>query len=296
MEKVSFTAKAAELYLRATYGRRTADSVRKALAELEKQAPVPYVLPKSLRLSSRVSEESVCGCQVFRLCGPEPPVRTVIYLHGGSYVNQITKFHWHACDRIAGLCRAEVIAPLYTLVPYGTWKEAFELAETVLDRCRSGHPERPVILMGDSAGGGLALALCEELAVKGIPQPDRTVLFSPWVDVDLDNPDIRDYVNKDPFLTPALSIYGERWTGDLDTGDRRISPLFGDVTGLGPLALFAGTKEIAYPDIMLLAEKLREAGADFELIVGKGMCHVWPLFPIPEGRAALRRAAEIING
>ena len=274
MEKVSFTAKAAELYLRATYGRRTADSVRKALAELEKQAPVPYVLPKSLRLSSRVSEESVCGCQVFRLCGPEPPVRTVIYLHGGSYVNQITKFHWHACDRIAGLCRAEVIAPLYTLVPYGTWKEAFELAETVLDRCRSGHPECPVILMGDSAGGGLALALCEEFAGKGVPLPDRTVLFSPWVDVALDNPLIDDYVNKDPFISPTLREYGKRWAGDLVVHDPRVSPLFGDVSGLGPLTVFVGTKEITYPDIMLLAEKLRNAGADFELITGPGMCHV----------------------
>ena len=296
MEKVSFTAKAAEVYLRLAYGNRTEEKVRRRLEKLEKVAPAPYVMPRSLKLSSRVSEESVRGCQVFRMTGAAVPERTVIYLHGGSYVNQITKFHWRAADCLASACRAEIIVPLYTLAPYGTWKEAFELLEDVYARCRAGYPERPVILMGDSAGGGLALALCEEFAEKGVPQPDRAVLFSPWVDVDLDNPDIQDYVNKDPFLTTALSIYGERWTGDLDTGDRRISPLFGDVSGLGPVTMFVGTKEIAYPDIMLFADKLRTAGCDYELITGEGMCHVWPLFPIPEGRAALRRAAEIING
>ncbi|MBO4831067.1 MAG: alpha/beta hydrolase [Oscillospiraceae bacterium] len=289
-------ARVAEIYLRIAYGGRTEKKIRKRLAELEGQTPATYVPPRSLRLRSRVTEESVCGCQVFRMKDADEPERTVIYLHGGSYVNQISPFHWRAMDYLASACRAEVIAPLYTLVPYGTWREAFELVGTVCDRCRTEHPERPVVLMGDSAGGGLALALCEEFAEKGVSQPARIVLFSPCADVDLDNPDIHDYVNKDPFLVPALSIYAKRWAGDLDTSDRRVSPLFGDVSRLGPVALFVGTKEITYPDIMLLAEKLRAAGADFELIVGEGMCHVWPLFPIPEGRAALRRTADIING
>ena len=296
MTRVSFMARIAEIYLRIAYRNLTADEIRRRIAELEKETPAPYALPRSLKLSSDVSEESVCGCQVFRLNGTADPARTVIYLHGGSYVNQISPFHWRAANRLAKSCGADVIVPLYTLVPYGTWREAFELVGNIYDRCRAETPDRPVILAGDSAGGGLALALCEEFAGKGAPLPDRTVLFSPWVDVCLDNPDIDDYVNKDPFISPTLREYGMRWAGDLGIRDRRISPLFGDLSGLGPLTVFVGTKEITYPDIMLLAEKLRDAGADFELITGPGMCHVWPLFPIPEGRAALRRAAEIING
>jgi acetyl esterase/lipase len=296
MGRRSFMAKIADIYLRIAYRNRTEEEIRRRIGRLEREEPVPYALPRSLHLSSRIAEEEVCGCQVFRMESSDGTERTVIYLHGGSYVNQISPFHWRAADYLAQTCRAEIILPLYTLVPYGTWKEAFALIEEVYTRCRTGHPERPVMLVGDSAGGGLALSLCEEFAEKGLPQPDRTVLFSPCVDISLDNPDIDDYVNKDPFISPALRVYAERWAGDLDVRDRRVSPLFGDVSRLGPLTVFTGTKEIMYPDIMLLADRLSAAGADHELIVGEGMCHVWPLFPIPEGRAALRRAADILNG
>jgi len=296
MRKISFMGRIAEIYLRLAYKNRTEEEIRRRIEELSAVPPVRYTLPGSLRLSSHVSSEEVCGSPVYSLTGGGDPRRTIIYLHGGSYVNQISPFHWRAADRLTVSCAAETLVPIYPLVPHGTYREAFDLLERVFASCRQRHPERGVVLMGDSAGGGLALSLCGHLAEKGMRPPERLILFSPWVDIELDNPLIRDYVNKDAFISPSLRVYGRAWAGDLDSRDPRVSPLFGDLSGVDNVTFFLGTNEITYPDVTAFYEKLRAAGKTCELIVGEEMSHVYPLFPIPEGRAALRRCAEIING
>ena len=296
MRKISFMGRIAEIYLRLAYKNRTEEEIGRRLEDLASEPPERYTMPRSLRLSSHISVKEVCGSEVYRLAGGGEPRRTIIYLHGGSYVNQISPFHWRAADRLTMACSAETLVPIYPLVPHGTYREAFGLLERVFADCSLRHPERPIVLMGDSAGGGLALSICGHLAEKGMRPPDRLILFSPWVDIELDNPLIRDYVNKDAFISPSLRVYGRAWAGGLDSRDPRVSPLFGDLSGVDNVTLFVGTNEITYPDVSALYEKLRAAGKTYELVVGEEMSHVYPLFPIPEGRAALRRCAEIING
>ena len=113
--------------------------------------------------------------------------------------------------------------------------------------------------MGDSAGGGLSAALTEQFKADGIRLPDELILLSPWVDISMENEQIKEYEALDPFLTPTpLIICAEYWKGDLDVHDPRVSPTYGDLKGIRNVTVFSGTAEILYPDSVKFFRKLDE--------------------------------------
>ena len=175
-----------------------------------------------------------------------------------------------------------VIAPAYRLLPFATYREAYDLIVPVYKHYCEQYPEKKIMMMGDSAGGGLSLALAEYFKSKGIRLPDELILFSPWVDVSMENEEIQEYQPRDPFLfTESLRPLGKRWADDLDVHDPRISPIYGDLTGIRNVSVFVGTDEIIYPDATKMFSML-DRDVSNELIVGEEMNHVYPLFPIKE--------------
>ena len=113
----------------------------------------------------------------------------------------------------------------------------------------------------------------------------------------MDNPDIRDYVAVDPILhLDLVRVHGRFWAGNDDTHDPRVSPLYGDMTGLPPVTIYCGDRELLYPDITRACNKLLEAGVDADLIVGRGLNHDYPLMPLPEARTAVREVVKLILG
>ena len=211
---------------------------------------------------------------------------TVFYLHGGAYKMDFSRFHWHFLERLIDATDAAVIAPAYRLVPFATWEDAFDLVMPLYRDYVGAHPKRKVILMGDSAGGGLSLAITENLRAEGTRMPDELVLMSPWVDVAMDNPAIEAFTEVDPWLWPEqLRVCGRHWAGEAGVHDWHVSPINGDLAGIDHVTLVTGTKEVLLPDSLRLFELLdRDAGN--ELIVADGMMHVYPLMPIPEARPA----------
>ena len=148
------------------------------------------------------------------------------------------------------------------------------------------HPEKKIILMGDSAGGGLALALAEQIKMEGGRIPDELILLSPWADIAMENPEMKEYEPKDPWLSrPWLSVCARYWADDLDLHDYRVSPMFGDLKGLSHVTVTVGTHELFYPDITKLYGML-DQDASNELITGQEMIHVYPLVPMPEAKEA----------
>ena len=114
-----------------------------------------------------------------------------------------------------------------------------------------------------------------------------------WVDVSMSNPDMQLYTASDPMLgVDGLRRMGEVWANGLALTDPKVSPLYGELSGLGRVTLTTGTREILYPDALLLAARLEEAGVDCALIVGERMIHCYPICPIPEAKAA---QAEIFS-
>ena len=212
---------------------------------------------------------------------------TVFYLHGGAYFMDITNAHWKLLKKLVEGANVRLIVPAYRLLPFATYREAFDLIVPLYKAYREANPDQKVILMGDSAGGGLSLAVTEQFKADGIRLPDELILLSPWVDVAMDNGQIDRYQSRDPFLTvQSLSNCAERWKDDLDAHDWHVSPIYGDLKGIRNVTVFVGTSEIFFPDVTKFFRMLDRDPSN-ELIVGDEMNHVYPLFPIPEAKPAV---------
>ena len=214
---------------------------------------------------------------------------TVFYLHGGAYFMDFTNSHWKLLKKLVEGADVKLIAPAYRLVPFATYREAFDLVVPLYREYRENNPDEKVILMGDSAGGGLSLAVAEQLKADGVRLPDELILLSPWVDVAMDNEQISKYESRDPFLSvQRLKICAEEWKGDLDAHDWHVSPIYGDLKGIRNVTVFVGTSEIFFPDVTKFFRMLDRDPSN-ELIVGDEMNHVYPLFPIPEATPAINK-------
>lgn len=273
---------------------RPKSSMEKRNLELSKIAKNgEKVSTPSKRLKTRYVDSS--GGRVFYANESSESNISIIYIHGGSYYADFTSFHWSFLKKIIRKTNAKIIAPAYRLVPFGTYKEAFDFIVALYKDYIKKHPNDKIILMGDSAGGGFALAIAIYMKMNEIFLLDELVLISPWVDVGLHNPEIKKYVDKDPFLNvEALRASVKPWLGTLDEKNWQVSPLYGDLSGLHNVTIFVGTREIFYPDIVKLYQKLDVDGNN-ELIIGKDMNHAYPIIPIPESREALRIISRIIK-
>ena len=214
---------------------------------------------------------------------------TVFYLHGGAYFMDFTNAHWNFLKKLVDGADVKLIAPAYRLVPFATYREAFDLVVPLYREYRENNPDQKVILMGDSAGGGLSVSVTEQLKADGIRLPDELVLLSPWVDISMDNEQISKYESRDPFLmVHTLNICAEKWKGNLDPHDWHVSPIYGDLKGIRNVTVFVGTSEILFPDVTKFFRMLDRDPSN-ELIVGDEMNHVFPLFPIPEAVPAINK-------
>lgn len=272
---------------------RTADAEIRRL-EAKRTEPEPLAaLPDSLSVPAGEADRD--GMQVFTLNGGGTgPL--VLYLHGGAYVNGFNAHQWRFMDQLARQTGCTVVAPAYHLAPWADYARAYDDLTALYRALVAENPDRRRILMGDSAGGGLALGLAESLAGAGEALPERLILFSPWVDVSMENPDLADYLAVEPMLHLELvKVHGQYWAGHADTRHWQVSPLFGDMTGLPPVTVYCGTRELLCPDIRLAQEKLTAAGVDATLRVGTGLNHDWPLMPIPEADRAFAEIAGMVE-
>ena len=218
--------------------------------------------------------------------------RAAVYLHGGSYTGEIAKQHWALISKLADAgVRVEV--PLYGLAPQHTYREAYPFVTQVYRDLLAEVDASSVTVAGDSAGGGLALGFAQTLAAEGLPQPRRLVLLSPWLDLTLSHPDLPALEPRDPWLNIDGTVEaGTVWAGGDDPTQPRLSPINGPLAGLAPMDVTVGTHELCLPDVRLLQERARAAGADIRVTVCPGAVHVYPLVPAPEGRAEARRIVE----
>lgn len=183
--------------------------------------------------------------------------------------------------------RFTLLVPFYPLAPEACCLQSVAAVAAVYRQTCEEAGRGPLALMWDSAGGGMALALWQELPRHGMRRPDSLVLNYPWVDVSMTHPDIPRVEPLDPMLAvDGLREAGRLYAGAAGVDHPLVSPLHGNLAGLPPLLLFVGSRDIACPDALLFAEKARQAGASVDLQVGDGLIHVWPILPIPEARTA----------
>lgn len=269
-----------------------ADKAHEHIQKRSLEEDKPYKLPKRI-WHTKTESKDLLGCQTITFNDTDDAERIVIYIHGGAYVDEIMLPHIIFCDKLAKKANACVYAPIYPLAPNHTYEETYDIVEKLYLHLLTQNKE--ITIMGDSSGGGFSAAFCEYLAVKDMPQPEHLILISPWVDVSMSG-NYED-VEFDPMQgVDGLREMGRAWAGDLDLKDYRVSPLFGEVSKLPKTAIFVGTHEQIYHDVVEFHEKLKENGVDAELNVGSEMNHVYPIYPlVPESKDALNHIAEIIQ-
>ncbi len=203
----------------------------------------------------------------------------ILYVHGGSYVADLEKEHWKTCGDIVNQLGCKIIIPDYPLTPKYNYKDTTKMMEALYKKIIEKIDVANFVVMGDSAGGGLALALLEKMGEEDINLPNQTILISPWLDVRLKNPQISEIEDKDPKLNKsALQLAGENYAGKDGINSYLVNPIDGPLEKIKNLSIFTGTYDILYPDIKLLQEKAEQVGTKINVYETEGATHIWLLY------------------
>lgn len=254
-------------------------------------APPPLRPPRAVTAQRRV----LAGVPVVQFgARSADPQRIIVHLHGGGFCvgSPGQSRGWAAHLSLA--CRATVVVPEYRLAPEHPYPAALEDAAAVLEALRRKAPAG-LVVSGDSAGGGLAVAA---LVAGGSHGVAGVLLISPWVDLAADRRADPAGVARDRLLDPAwLARCALAYAGGRDLADPRVSPLHADLAGFPATWLVAGSEEILASDARRLAERLRAAGVAAQLDVVAGMSHDFPLLAglLPEAATAVRSAAAFLG-
>ncbi len=200
----------------------------------------------------------------------------IIYFHGGSYVAEATKGHWDFIEKIVNDTGATVILPDYPLTPKYNYKDVFEMIEPFYKELIQKVDQNHLVIMGDSAGGGLALALEEKASEEDLPMPGKTILISPWLDVRLTNPKIEEVQKRDKQLNKeTLKLAGIAYAGEEGMNSYLVNPVEGDLSKLKNIIIYTGTNDILNPDVYVLKEKAENVGVKIEIKEYEQAGHIW---------------------
>ncbi|WP_416052526.1 alpha/beta hydrolase fold domain-containing protein [Cupriavidus basilensis] len=244
-----------------------------------------------------VSMEPVAGVEVYtvRPRGNDSG-RQILYLHGGGYVFDIVSQHWDFIGKLVDALGATVTVPIYPLAPEHTHREVFAGLLPLYDQLVRGNPPASLTVMGDSAGGGMALALTQVARDTGRALPGRLVLLSPFLDATGSNPAIDVLEPLDPMLSKLGGIEcGRVYAGGDPVTLAQVSPIYGSLRGLPPVTLFIGTHDVLLPDCRAYRALAQEQGLPLRYYEYEGMFHVWMLLPMPESNAAFAQIVAAVE-
>lgn len=200
----------------------------------------------------------------------------ILYFHGGSYMAEATEQHWDFIEKIVLDTGATVILPDYPLAPKNNYKDVFEMVEPLYKEIIKKIDTNSLIIMGDSAGGGLGLALTEKLTQEDIELPNKTILISPWLDVRLTNEKIDEIQKNDKDLNKQmLQLAGSIYAGTDGINNYLVNPIDGDLSKLKNVTIFTGTSDILNPDTHVLQEKAKKVNLQIDIKEYEGAGHIW---------------------
>jgi acetyl esterase/lipase len=213
--------------------------------------------------------------------------KLMLYLHGGGYVFGPTVIEWFTMAKLARLIGADLAVWDYPKVPESCADRTVPATQEAWEALAERYGPEHIVVVGLSAGGGLAMSLMLHRRAIGLAQPAGAVLCSPWLDVTLSHPDIAQLVDRDRVLCiDGLRIDGELYAGTYGVDHPLISPRFAEFHELPPVLLVAGSEEILLPDAVELADKIEQLGGPVRLEVEAGGLHAGVLLPTPEGARA----------
>ena len=223
----------------------------------------------------------------------------ILFFHGGGYCIGSAQTHRDLVSRLCTASGARALSVDYRLAPENPFPAAVDDGVAAYRWLRSqGIPARSIVIAGDSAGGGLALATLLALKEAGDELPAGGVCMSPVTDHAKEGESMRTKVDLDPMVHPTSSTaYSQMYLAGGDARAPLASPLYADLKGLPPLLILVGTWEVLLDDSTRFAEKAKASGVPVELEVWNEMIHIWPYFAaiLPEGRQAIERMGTFIK-
>ena len=239
-------------------------------------------------ISSKVPEKLLDGIQVeirefmsrkVFVISPENEKQEgiILYFHGGAYMAEMTYNHWDFLQKLSKDTKYTIIVPDYPLAPKYTYKDALKMSEPLYKEIITKESTGNLIIMGDSAGGGLALGLEEKLANSNIELPKKTILISPWLDSTMSNPKISEVQPYDKDLSKfKLFISGVFYSRGINKSEEYfVNPINGNLSKLKNITLFTGTYDILNPDCHVLQEKAHNVGIDIKIKEYETASHIW---------------------
>lgn len=234
--------------------------------------------PEEVQIDCNLETEEFIGRKVFIITpkNEQKSEKVILYLHGGSYVAETSSNHWKFLEKLVKDTNATIILPDYPLTPKYTYKDVFTMITPLYKEIIEEVPTNNLILMGDSAGGGMGLALLERLSEENLEMPYKTILISPWLDVRLENPEIDNVQKYDKDLNKeSLKIAGIAYAGKDGIDSYLVNPIDGDLSKLKNITIFTGTYDILNPDVHVLEEKANEVNVSLEIKEYEGAGHIW---------------------
>ena len=248
---------------------------------------------ESLRLDNRLEAEWLRPRDAH-------PTRVLLYLHGGGYVLGSLNTHRSLVGSLAQRCGLNVLTINYRKAPDHPFPAALDDARRAYRwLLRQGHQPHEIVVAGDSAGGGLALALLLALRDAGAALPAAGIGLSPWTDLNLPITALRRVAREESLLLEALQMrtWGPLYAHKTPISHPLLSPAQAELHGLPPLLIQVSTAEVLYDDVLKFARKARAAGVAVTVQPFEGLVHWWHLFwrTVPEAWQALDQVAEFVG-
>ncbi|MBT30367.1 MAG: hypothetical protein CMO01_11970 [Thalassobius sp.] len=272
----------------------------------KKQVSIAERRKKMLEMSQRfksgnIPAERVAAngipCVMFNDTEAQSKSPIMLYLHGGGYVMGSIATHQSLCKRIAETCNLSVLAVEYRLAPEYPFPAAPDDAISAYLWLVKRYPDRKVIVAGDSAGGGLALALTIKLIEDREQTPDMLVLFAPWTDLSCSTPKVKEMAKSDLILDiDELHEAAKVYSGRFEIENPFISPINASFKSFPPVYIQVGGKDMLMEDSLRVVEKMKADGVEVELDIWEKMFHVWQSYSmIPQAKEALQAVNSQIS-
>ena len=229
--------------------------------------------------------------------GPVPARTALLYLHGGGYFMGSAETHKRLAGTIAQAAGLRAYVADFRLTPEHPFPAALEDAVAAYRAMEMMGITR-IVIAGDSAGGGLALALLHVICTTGMTQPAATVALSPWADLTLKSPSLDRNRDSDVMLPrTGMEELVATYRGETPADDPRISPVMGDFTGAGPVLIQASQVEMLIDEAEAVIARMAEQGVDATLQTKSRTPHVWQLFHgfLPEADQAIASIAVFLR-
>jgi len=253
---------------------------------------------KSLLKNYTIEESDQKGRKVWTISPKTNESDVVIfYLHGGAYMGNIIKQHWDLIERLVSKTNATIVIPDYPLTPEAQCEDTYNFIEVLYSKLTSDYPTKRIIFIGDSSGGGLAFGFVQQLRNENKKQPEQIIIFSPWLDVSMSNADIELIDKEDKMLSiNGLRNAGQKYAGNLDLKDYRVSPIYGNLIGLCSISIFTGTTDILNADSQKCKQQMKDQQIDFNYFEYPKLFHDWVIISsLKESSDVISKVYDLVN-